>query len=98
MSAQKAGFVPPNVALTATHITRTTTTQVNIINPEINGVPAVSAIVYNTNTFAAGTNQVTLGYYFCGGSNWKIFKTNKNVDSTIGVLSPSYTLASNQAS
>jgi hypothetical protein len=70
-STQRAGLVPPIVALSATDVTTTTTTGVNIINPATNGVPLTGTIVYNTNTSTAGANQVTPGYYFYNGSLWE---------------------------
>jgi hypothetical protein len=70
-STQRAGLVPPIVALSATNSTATTTPTVNIINPATNGVPLTGTIVYNTNTSGAGPNQVTPGYYFYNGTLWE---------------------------
>jgi hypothetical protein len=70
-STQKAGLVPPIVALSATNSTTTTTTGVSVINPTTNSVPATGTIVYNTHTSAAGANQVTPGYYFYNGTQWE---------------------------
>ncbi len=78
-STQKAGFVPPTVALSATNSTVTTTAGVSVINPLTNGVPTTGTIVYNTNTSAAGANQVTPGYYFYNGTNWEKFSTDKKL-------------------
>lgn len=78
-SAQKAGLVPPTVALSATNSTVTTTAGVSVINPLTNGVPTTGTIVYNTHTSAAGANQVTPGYYFYNGTNWEKFSTDKKL-------------------
>lgn len=74
-STQKAGFVPPTVALSATNSTVTTAAGVSVINPLTNGVPTTGTIVYNTNTSAAGANQVTPGYYFYNGTLWEKMAT-----------------------
>lgn len=74
-STQKAGLVPPTVALSATNSTVTTTAGVSVINPLTNGVPTTGTIVYNTNTSAAGANQVTPGYYFYNGTLWEKMAT-----------------------
>lgn len=51
--------------------TVTSVAGVNVINPNTLGVPATGTIVYNTNTSAAGANQVTPGYYFYNGTVWE---------------------------
>jgi hypothetical protein len=78
-STQKAGLVPPTVELSATNSTVTTTAGVSVINPLTNGVPTTGTIVYNTNTSAAGANQVTPGFYYWDGSAWSSFKSNKTI-------------------
>lgn len=72
-SVHKAGLVPPIVSLSATNSTATSTAGVNVINPNTAGVPATGTIVYNTNTSAAGANQVIPGYYFYNGTAWEKF-------------------------
>lgn len=79
-STQRAGLVPPIVALSATNSTATTTAGVNIINPVTNGVPVTGTIVYNTNTSAAGANQVTPGYYFYNGTLWEKLTSGATTD------------------
>lgn len=70
-STQRAGLVPPIVALSATNSTVTTTAGVSIINPTTNGVPLTCTIVYNTSTAGTNPNQVTPGYYFYNGTLWE---------------------------
>lgn len=70
-SVNKAGLVPPIVALVATNLFTTTTGGSNVINPNGGGNPVTGTIVYNTNTSAAGANQVTPGYYFYNGTVWE---------------------------
>ena len=68
-SVNKAGLVPPIVALVATNSFNTTLAGSNVVNP--NGGPvATGTIVYNTNT-TSGANQVTPGYYFYNGTAWE---------------------------
>ena len=69
-STQRAGFVPPTVALSANNSTATTTNGVNVINPNNNGIPQTGTIVYNSNTSTPGVNQVIPGYYFFNGTSW----------------------------
>ena len=68
---QRAGLVPPIVALSATNSTVTTTAGVSIINPATNGAPVTGTIVYNTSTAGTSPNQVTPGYYFYNGTLWE---------------------------
>lgn len=70
-STHKAGLLPPIVALSATNSFTTTTVGSNVINPNGGGNPITGTIVYNTNTSAAGVNQVTPGYYFYNGTGWE---------------------------
>ena len=70
-STQRAGLVPPIVALSATNSTVTTTAGVSIINPTTNGLPVTGTIVYNTSTSGTSPNQVTPGYYFFNGTLWE---------------------------
>lgn len=86
-SLNKAGFLPPVVALSATNSTATTTVGVDVVNPNGGGSPATGTIVYNTNTSAAGANQVTPGYYFYNGTSWE--KINS------GTVTPSWSLNGN---
>lgn len=79
-STQRAGLVPPIVALSATNSTATTTAGVNVINPVTNGVPATGTIVYNTSTSATGANQVTPGYYFYNGTLWEKLTSGATTD------------------
>ncbi|NUY80706.1 hypothetical protein HUK80_07360 [Flavobacterium sp. MAH-1] len=51
------GLLIPRISLTATNVATVVT-------------PTVSELVYNTNTSAAGANQVTPGYYYWNGSIW----------------------------
>jgi hypothetical protein len=95
-STQKAGFVPPTVALSATNLTTTTTAGVSVVNPITNGVPTTGTIVYNTSTSAAGANQVTPGYYYWDGSLWSSIKSTSKT-TTINQYLPTTTIASTQA-
>jgi hypothetical protein len=74
-STHKAGFLPPSVALSATNSFATTTAGSNVINPNGGGNPATGTIVYNTNTSALGTYQVSPGYYFYNGTIWEKMAT-----------------------
>lgn len=95
-STQKAGFVPPTVELSATNSTVTTTAGVSVINPLTNGVPTTGTIVYNTNTSAAGANQVTPGFYYWDGSAWSPIKSG-STKTTINQYLGQTTIASTQA-
>ncbi|GEC77524.1 hypothetical protein [Flavobacterium aquatile] len=77
-STHKAGLLPPIVALTATNSFTTTTVGSDIINPNGGGNPLAGTIVYNTNTSAAGANQVTPGYYYYNGTAWERFTSGTN--------------------
>ena len=81
-STQRAGFVPPTVALSARNSTATTTNGVNIINPNNNGIPQTGTIVYNTNTSTPGVNQVIPGYYYYNGSSWDRMATSGQSSTT----------------
>lgn len=70
-SSDKAGLLPPIVALTATNSFETTTAGSWIVNPNGGGSPLTGTIVYNTETSTAGPNQVTPGYYFYNGTVWE---------------------------
>lgn len=78
-SLNKAGFVPPTVALSATNSIVTTTPTVSVVNPATNLAPVNGTLVYNTNTSAAGVNQVTPGYYYYNGTTWEKFSTDKKL-------------------
>lgn len=60
-AAAKKGFLPPQVALTAT----------NSASP-VNS-PATGLIVYNTSTAGFAPNNVVPGYYYWNGSAWLLF-------------------------
>ena len=77
-STNLAGLLPPNVSLSGLNTNNTTTAGVSIINPNGGGLPANGTIVYNTNTSAPGTNQVTPGYYFWQGTGWIRLQSESN--------------------
>ena len=60
------GFLAPQVALTSTTISAP------VVNPQDNGSPLSGTLVYNTNT----AGDVTPGYYFWSGTEWKRLKTS----------------------
>ena len=57
-AADKRGLLIPRIALNAR----------NTAAPVV--APATSLVVFNTATASAGTNQVTPGFYFWGGTEW----------------------------
>lgn len=61
------GLLIPRVSLTATNIATILT-------------PTTSELVYNTNTSAAGANQVTPGFYYWDGALWIRINTGSNSD------------------
>lgn len=80
-SLNKAGFVPPTVALSATNSTVITTTpSVSVVNPATNLAPVDGTIVYNTNTSAPGAFQVTPGFYFYNAGNWEKLTSGANTN------------------
>jgi len=58
-NAGTLGFLPPNVALTATNS-----------NAPIGAGVATSLLVYNTATASAGSTAVSPGYYYWDGAKW----------------------------
>jgi trimeric autotransporter adhesin len=58
ITSTNQGLLIPRVSLTATNDVATVLT------------PTISELVYNTNTSAVGSNQVTPGYYYWDGSLW----------------------------
>jgi len=58
-NAGTLGFLPPNVALTATNS-----------NAPIGASVATSLLVYNTATASAGSTAVSPGYYYWDGAKW----------------------------
>ncbi|WP_313804335.1 hypothetical protein [Flavobacterium sp.] len=63
------GLLIPRVSLTATNLATVTT-------------PTTSEMVYNTNTSAAGPNQVTPGFYYWNGALWVRLATGSSSDWT----------------
>lgn len=66
------GMLIPRVSLAATNVATVAT-------------PTVSELVYNTNTSAAGPNQVTPGFYYWDGALWvRLLNTQTNDWSVTG--------------
>lgn len=66
------GLLIPRISLTATNVATVIT-------------PTVSELVYNTNTSAVGSNQVTPGFYYWDGTLWiRLVTGNSNDWSLIG--------------
>lgn len=63
------GLLIPRISLTATNVATVTT-------------PTTSEIVYNTNTSAAGPNQVTPGFYYWNGALWVRLATGNSSNWT----------------
>ncbi|MGX7666984.1 hypothetical protein [Flavobacterium pedocola] len=61
------GFVPPQVALTAT------TASAPVVNPQ-GGAPISGTIVWNTATAGASPNNVIPGLYYWDGTRWVSFE------------------------
>lgn len=61
------GLLIPRISLTATNIATVVT-------------PTTSELVYNTNTSAAGPNQVTPGFYYWNGTLWVRLTNNASND------------------
>lgn len=59
------GLLIPRISLSATNITTVVT-------------PTTSELVYNTNTSAAGPNQVTPGFYYWNGTLWVRLNATSN--------------------
>lgn len=64
------GLLIPRVSLSATNVATVVT-------------PTTSELVYNTNTSAAGPNQVTPGFYFWNGTLWVRIATGNSNDWTL---------------
>jgi len=60
----KYGFLPPQVALTASNVAAPVT------------APATGLIVFNTATAGTAPNNVTVGFYYWNGSSWSRLNDN----------------------
>lgn len=75
INSTTTGFIPPQVALTASNVAAP------VVNPQ-GGAIASGTIVYNTATAGVSPNNVIPGYYFWNGSQWLKFSTQTSTTST----------------
>lgn len=68
VSSTDKGFLIPRVMLTATNVAAPITT------------PAISLLVYNTNTAGSGSTAVSPGFYYWDGLKWIRFQSNLDYD------------------
>ncbi|MFK7000236.1 hypothetical protein V3470_00405 [Flavobacterium oreochromis] len=72
ISSSTNGFLPPQVALTASD------TSTPVVNPQGGGVPIAGTIVYNTAISGVAPNNVVPGYYYWNGSNWLLLTSQSS--------------------
>lgn len=75
INSTTTGFLPPQVALTASNV------QAPVVNPQ-GGAIATGTFVYNTATAGTSPNDVVPGYYFWNGSQWLLVSTQATTSSS----------------